>query len=35
MTHRIEFAINAYEKKAARLECTITRLETKKLQSKA
>ena len=28
LNYRIEFAINTYEKKAARLECTITGLET-------
>ena len=28
INYRIEFAINTYEKKAARLECTITGLET-------
>lgn len=28
INYRIEFAINTYEKKTARLECTITGLET-------
>lgn len=34
INYRIEFAINTYEKKAARLECTITGLETENYDQK-
>ena len=34
INYRIEFAINTYERKAARLECTITGPETEKYDQK-